>query len=432
MAKTKKTSVRKKIFNPTKEVGKTISRDSDLYEVKKDFDKLPEAHKNKLSGGVKLYNEPVIKFTSDLEQLKIFSTFEEQVEETGYAFLPVFESENFIQGYMFRPDDDTRIDAAWNRIFYSKHCVSLFSKGYDPTLAGFPDILHDCRSGLTINWDSRHRTVGRMSASPDQLPKFGLNNAIVIKSTAPTKGEKPIFADVVACWLFEQKNDTPKPLSPVERFVAEYRTNVPSAIEAYQAFLYAGLRLGTDVLPELESGNDARIITGISQFRDDYKHDNLGNGRHLVNACSSLKKIWTGSQEPKLSVYLVLGYSHLLQMGYKYNGAWGFDNQISIDALKWAFTEKKLTPSNYITPRANGKPYETIAFHFIRLAYNPYCEEVLKDEDKILSYEHFGFERSFLETLGLSEMDMKDEEEVIEESEMENLDEFFDTQPNYN
>ena len=66
------------------------------------------------------------------------------------------------------------------------------------------------------------------------------------------------------------------------------------------------------------------------------------------------------------------------------------------------------------------------------MAYNPYCEEVLKNEDKILSYEHFGFERSFLETLGLSEMDMKDEEEVIEESEMENLDEFFDTQPNYN
>ena len=432
MTKAEKISIRKKVFNEIKEVGRTISKDSKLYDVKKDFGKLPENHKNKLAGGVKLYNEPVIKFTSDSEQLKIFSEFEKQVEKQGFAFLPVFESENFIQGYMFRPDHDTRIDAAWNRVFYPNHCVGLFSKGYDPTLAGVPDILHDCRSGLTINWDSRHRTVGRMSASSDQLPKLGLNNALIIKSTAPTKGEKPIFADVVACWLFEKKNDTPKALSAVERFVAEYRTNVPSAIDAYSAFYYAGLRLGTEVLPELESGNDARIITGISQFRDDYKHDNLGNGRHLVNACNSLKKVWTGSQEPKLSVYLILGYCHLLQMNYKYNGAWGFDNQISIDALKWAFTEKKLSPTNYITPRANGKPYETIAFHFVRLAYNPYCKDVLKDEDKILSYEHFGFEKSFLETVGVSEMDMKDVEEVIEESEMEQLDEFFGTESNYN
>ena len=50
----------------------------------------------------------------------------------------------------------------------------------------------------------------------------------------------------------------------------------------------------------------------------------------------------------------------------------------------------------------------------------------------MLSYEHFGFESSFLETIGLSEFDMKDVEEVIEESEMETLDEFFDPQPNYN
>ena len=73
-----------------------------------------------------------------------------------------------------------------------------------------------------------------------------------------------------------------------------------------------------------------------------------------------------------------------------------------------------------------------MAFHFIRLAYNPYCKYVLKDEDKMLSYRHFGFESSFLETIGLSEFDMKDVQEVIEESEMETLDEFFDTQPNYN
>ena len=122
----------------------------------------------------------------------------------------------------------------------------------------------------------------------------------------------------------------------------------------------------------------------------------------------------------------------MLQMDNLFNGAWGYDNDISIAALKWAYEEKKLDPSSYITPRAQGKPYETVAFHFIRLAYNPYCKYVLKDEDKMLSYEHFGFKSSFLETIGLSEFDMKDVEEVIEESEMETLDEFFDTQPNYN
>ena len=432
MTKFKKPSIAKRVFNAIKEFGRTISRHANLYKVEEDFDRLPEKHKNKLSGGVKLYNEPVIKFTSDSDQLKIFSTFEEQVKNQGYAFLPVFESENFIQGYMFRPDDDTRIDAAWNRVFYPNHCVGLFSKGYDPTLAGIADILHDCRSGLILNWDSRHRAVGRMSAAADQLPKFGLNNALVIKSTAPTKGERPIFADVVACWLFEQKNDTPKPLTPVERFVAEYRTNVPSAIEAYTAFLYAGLRLGTEVLPELEKGYDSRIISGISQFRSDYKHDNMGGGRHLVKACDSLKRVWAGSIVPQFSVYLVLGYCHLLQMDNKFNGAWGFDNNTAVDALKWASAEKKLDPSNYITPRAQGKPYESVAFHFLRLAYNPYCEEVLKDETKTVSYKHFGFKSSYLETIGLSQKDMKDQEEVIEESEMDSISETLDAESNFN
>ena len=257
-------------------------------------------------------------------------------------------------------------------------------------------------------------------------------NALVIKSTAPTRGAKPIHADVVACWLFEKKNDTPKPLTPVERFVAELRTNVQSATLTYGALKAAKLCLGTDVLPDLEKAKDARVITGIGQFRNDYLHDNLGQGQHLSDAAYSIKRVWTGAQAPQLSVFLVLGYCHMLQMDNLFNGAWGYDNDISIAALKWAYEEKKLDPSSYITPRAQGKPYETVAFHFIRLAYNPYCKYVLKDEDKMLSYEHFGFKSSFLETIGLSEFDMKDVEEVIEESEMETLDEFFDTQPNYN
>ena len=127
MAKTKKPNITKRVFNKVKELGKTISRHANLYEVKDDFTKLPEAHKNKLTGGVKLYNEPVIKFTSSSEQIKTLSNFQTQIDEQGYAFLPLFESENFIQGLMYRPEDETWIDAAWNRIFYPKHCVSLFN-----------------------------------------------------------------------------------------------------------------------------------------------------------------------------------------------------------------------------------------------------------------------------------------------------------------
>ena len=199
-----------------------------------------------------------------------------------------------------------------------------------------------------------------------------------------SQGQKPIFADQVACYLFEQKNDTPKPLSPVERFVAEYRTKQENALRSYTTFKMARLKLGTDVLPDLENAQDARTLTGVSQFRNDYLHDNVGNGMHVAEATRSLRSVWSGAQAPNFSVFLVLGYCHLLQMDNTYNGAWGYDNQIMIDAMKWAYQNKKLEASNYCSPRANGKPYETIAFHFIRLAYNPYCELVLKDETKKL------------------------------------------------
>mgnify|MGYP005619195197 FL=1 len=99
MAKAKKPSIRKRVFNALKELGKTISRHADLYEVRDDFGKLPEKHKNRLTGGVKLYNEPVIQFTTPSEQLEILCTFKQQINDQGYAFLPLFESENFIQGF---------------------------------------------------------------------------------------------------------------------------------------------------------------------------------------------------------------------------------------------------------------------------------------------------------------------------------------------
>ena len=93
---------------------------------------------------------------------------------------------------------------------------------------------------------------------------------------------------------------------------------------------------------------------------------------------------------------------------------------------------EKLDPSSYITPRAQGKPYETVAFHFIRLAYNPYCLHELNNEDEMLSYEHFGFKSSFLETIGLSVEDMKDKQEVTEESDYESINEALNIEPNFN
>ena len=64
MARTKKPSIRKRVFSALKELGRTISRHANLYEVRDDFNKLPEKHKNRLTGGVKLYKEPVIQFTT--------------------------------------------------------------------------------------------------------------------------------------------------------------------------------------------------------------------------------------------------------------------------------------------------------------------------------------------------------------------------------
>jgi hypothetical protein len=97
----KKPNFRKKIFLATKAMGSTISRSAQLYEVRDDWNKLPEKHKNKLCGGVKLYKEPVLGFSSIDEQAEIFSTFKQQIEKQGFFFLPLFESENFYQGLFY-------------------------------------------------------------------------------------------------------------------------------------------------------------------------------------------------------------------------------------------------------------------------------------------------------------------------------------------
>jgi hypothetical protein len=110
--KTKKVSFRKRVFDWIKNKGKNISPDAKIYDVKEDWNKLPEKHKNRLVGGVKLYTEPITSFTPCEQQLEILSGFKAQVDNQGFAFLPIFESENFYQGLMYRPVEGTKIDAA--------------------------------------------------------------------------------------------------------------------------------------------------------------------------------------------------------------------------------------------------------------------------------------------------------------------------------
>ncbi len=430
---TNRISFRKRIFKIAKEIGRTLSSSSNLYEIEEDWGKLHERYKNKLTGGIKIYKEDVIGFKTEEEQLDILCTFKEQIKRQGFAFLPIYETENFISGIMYRSSDETYIDAAWNRIFYPNHMTELFKNGYDPVLAGVADILYDARSGVFINWDSRHRAVGQRCASEDQMPKFGFSNVIVIKSTAPTTGNKKILADVVACYLFEKKNDTPKALNAVERFVAEYRVGVESAIRAYVYWEASRLKLGnSSPLKELENAPDARILTGISLFRAEYMHKNLGQGRHITRACDSLRDVWSGAEAPEFSVYLVLGYCHLLQMDKLHNGTWGYDNDIMKKALRWAYEKKGLKTKDYCSPRASGKPFETVAFHFIRLAYNSYCE-VHGMKDKVLSYEHFGFEDSFLETIGFDKESMKKKkDDLYDDDDMQPISESLGAESNFN
>ena len=110
-------------------------------------------------------------------------------------------------------------------------------------------------------------------------------------------------------------------------------------------------------------------------------------------------------------------------MDNTYNGAWGYDNELMIKALKWAYQTKKLEPSDYCSPKASGKPYETIAFHFLRLAYNPYCVEHGMEQNQ-LSFKHFGFKDAFLATIGIDPKLMKDDEEEVDVNDMSLSEEF--------
>ena len=92
----KKFNFRKRVFQIAKQLGKTISRHAQMYDVRDDFNKLKEKDKNKLTGGIKLYKEPVINFKSEEDQLEILCTFKKQIKDQGFDYLPIFESENFI------------------------------------------------------------------------------------------------------------------------------------------------------------------------------------------------------------------------------------------------------------------------------------------------------------------------------------------------
>ena len=142
--------------------------------------------------------------------------------------------------------------------------------------------------------------------------------------------------------------------------------------------LGARIRVQTDKLPELDEGNPI-TMTGISLFRSEYQGIGLGRGRHLGEVVKSLKKVkWPENVTKTYSMYLILGYCKLLQLHEDYNGDFGYDNEIMIKALTWAYEEythqgRKVNakPKFYTTPRADGLAYPSVAYNLGRM-YNRY------------------------------------------------------------
>ena len=187
---------------------------SKFYPIENDWRLLPTKTRCKISAGIKICGEPVIKFYDAKETiLYFFEKYEtvenalKDLEEKGYWFIPVYETKNFLQGLIYRPAKGSQIDKVYNREFYINHFEKLFKDGFDPVLAGLGDLLIDLRTDLIVNWDSRHRTVGLICASENgDVPPQQWNQGIVIKKTAPIS----IRPEQVACDYFKTKNQSPK------------------------------------------------------------------------------------------------------------------------------------------------------------------------------------------------------------------------------
>tara|TARA_Y100000361_G_C11128076_1_gene327210 strand:+ start:73 stop:1302 length:1230 start_codon:yes stop_codon:yes gene_type:complete len=352
---------------------------SKFYPIENDWRQLPTKSRCKISAGIKICGEPVIKFYDAKETILYFfekyKTVEnalKDLEEKGYWFIPVYETKNFLQGLIYRPAKGSQIDKVYNREFYINHFEKLFKEGFDPVLAGLGDLLIDLRTDLIVNWDSRHRTVGLICASENgDVPPQQWNQGIVIKKTAPIS----IRPDKVACDYFKTKNQSPKKLSGEESFVADVRSEDAAACVCLTYMQMAGIRLDIhkDKLPELEE--DAKItMKSVSLFASEYNLQILGRGKHLQNAVNSLKEVWNSVTE-KFSVYIILGYTFMLERDKLYNGEFGYDNEVMIKALKWKYDKDAVSHNFYISPRENNKSYESVAYR-MGLIYNEYVESL--------------------------------------------------------
>ena len=354
-------------------------KNSKFYPIEKDWEKLGDKYRNKIPTGVRIYGEKVDKVYNIKDWIAegVFDNVIEKLERDGYWLIPEYESQNFIHGLVLKAPTGSVIDKLYNREFYRKHFEKLFGSdtgsevsGFDPVLATVGDLLIDLRTLIKVNWDARHRGVGFISASKGgQVAEHQFNNTVLIKKTAP----KSIRPEMVANVYFKIKNDSAKDLSPEEKFVAEVRADNPQACQCFSALISANIRIATDKLPELDEGNPI-TMSGIALFRSEYQGKGLGRGRHLPEVVRSLKKVkWPEVDSKVYSMYLILGYCKLLQLHETYNGEFGYENGIMIEALAWGYNEFEgnARPNYYITPRASGLAYPSVAYHLGRM-YNRY------------------------------------------------------------
>ena len=353
-----------------------------LYPIENDWKSLSANLRNKIDAGVVIAGERVTKFYTVEDMPEILRSLAAQIESgLKEIFIPQFETENYIQGLMYRPSKGQKIDAYYNRNFYPKHFAKLFEKGYDPVLSGYGDILFDARVGLVVNFDARHRTVGNIAArQAGQVPENQWFNCLMIRSTAC----KSIDAQKVACSYFRAKAETPKALSPEEKFAAAVRSDDPNAIIVYSGLELAGLHIGSSYLTELmKEHDDPRKVNGIWQLAKDYNTvKSTSMNKNLVKAVDALRSSWNKTEGNEFSVYLVMGMCYLLQCS-RTHPDFEFDLNRMVQALKWKNDQVGFLPNNYISPRANGKAAESVAFHLLRV-YNEYAEYLFGEDGEIV------------------------------------------------
>ena len=343
-----------------------------LYPIENDWKSLSSNLRNKIDAGVLIAGERITKFYTLEDMADILIDVAEQIKNGAKEiFIPQFETENFIQGFMYRTSRGQKIDSFYNRTFYPKHFAKLFENGYDPVLASIGDLVYDARSGLCVNFDARHRTVGNIAAlEGGQVPENQWFNTLMIKSTAC----KTIDAQKIACSYFRAKAETPKPLSPEEKFAAAVRSEDPNAIRTYNGLEQAGLHIGSTYLKELlKEHDDPRKVNGIWQLAKDYSTvKSTSMNKNLVKAVEALRSAWNKTEGSEFSVYLIMGMCYLLQCN-RIHSDFEFDLGHMVRALKWKNEQIGFVPNNYISPRANGKAAESVAFHLLRV-YNEYAQ----------------------------------------------------------